>query len=136
VTMASSERRWLLSILLAANLYFEFAFFTASRADYHVWRQGLSNQRKHLADLKIETAFDRQHEQLDQNLADGENPAEIERRRAEVEADRERQRATRDHLEPVVRAFAVRGWVDFWLAPVYGVAVFCVLAYQLVSEFR
>ena len=136
VTLESSERGWLLAILLAAIVYFEFAFFTASRADYHVWRRGLSDQRKHLAELKIETAFDRQLEEHDQHLAEGEKRAEIERRRAETEASREKQRATRDHLVPLVRWLAVRGWVDFWLAPAYGVAVFCVLAYQLVSEIR
>lgn len=136
VTLESSERSWLLSILLAAIVYFEFAFFAASRADYHVWRQGLSRQRDHLLALKNETAFERQHEQLDQNLADGEIPAEIERRRAAVESSREQHRATRKHLQPVVRSFAVRGWVDFWFAPVYGSAIFCVLVYQLVGELR
>jgi hypothetical protein len=136
VTVESSERRALLSILIAAILYFEFAFITASRADYHVWKQGLSNQRNHLAELEIETAFDLRNEQLDQNLADGERPENIERSRAEVEKDRERQRATRSHLKPVVRSFRVRGWIDFWLAPVYGSAVLCILGYQLVSEFR
>ena len=136
VTVESSERRWLLFLLLMAIVYFEFAFFTASRADYHVWKRGLSEQRNHLVVLEDEAASNRAHEQLDQNLADGENPAEIERRRAEVEAGRERQRATRDHLKPVVRSFAVRGWVDFWLAPLYGVAVSCALVFELARAFK
>ena len=136
VTVESSERRWLLFLLLLAVFYFEFAFFAASRADYHVWKRGLSVQRDHLVALADEAAWDREDESIDEHVAAGEKPAEIERRRAVVEADREKQRATRAHLVPVVRSFAVRGWVDFWLAPVYGAAASLLLIYELVSEFR
>lgn len=134
VSINSSDRSWLLTILLASVGYFEFAFFAASRADYHVWRRRLSNQKGHLADLLDERSYDRDHARLDENLTAGEKPAEIERRREALEMSRQSQRSTREHLVPVVRSFEVRGWVDFWLAPVYGVATACLLTYQLVCQ--
>lgn len=64
VDIESSERGWLVFILLAAVLYFEFAFFAAARADYHVWRRGLSYQKDHLRALLDESAFTRDAAQL------------------------------------------------------------------------
>ena len=81
-----------------------------------------------------ETAFESANVALDQNLADGEAPAEIERRREELRRGHDKQLATRTHLAPVVRSFSVRGLVDFWLAPLYGGAIACLLLYQLTRQ--
>ena len=86
------------------------------------------------AEHAIPFAFERANEQLDENLADGEAPAEITRRREELEKSHNDQLETRKRLVPVVRSFSVRGWVDFLLAPIYGAAVACVLLYQLICE--
>jgi hypothetical protein len=134
ISIESSKRGWILFILLAAVIYFEFAFFAASRADYHLWRQTLSRQRDHLNALREDAVFKSAQAQLDQNLADGEDPAEITRRRREVQASEDEQRQTRKRLVPVVRSLAVRGWIDFSLAPLYGVAVASVLLYQLIRQ--
>jgi hypothetical protein len=135
VTIENSERRWLLFILFVTILYFKFAFLTASRADYHVWKRGLSLQRDHLAALEDRTSFELANESLDENLADGENPAEITRRREELRKTRDAQLATREHLVPIVRSLSLRGWIDFWLAPIYGATIAFVLLYQLLHSF-
>lgn len=58
VDIEGSERSWLLAILLATILYFEFAFLAASRADFHIWKRGLSQQRDYLRGLADETDFE------------------------------------------------------------------------------
>lgn len=134
VDIESSKRGWILVILVATVVYFEFAFYAASRADYHVWRQSLSAQQDHLNALLDDSGFTNADAQLDQNLADGERPEEIARRRQELQTGHDEQLATRERLVPVVRSLQVRGWVDFLLAPIYGGVSFGFLLYEIVGQ--